>query len=77
MEKEKMEKERKQREIKKRNNLHYDFEEYEEDFVDVDIAKSKSPLSSPLLWFGVILVSFIAYSFFTKKSSAEEVDKDE
>jgi hypothetical protein len=77
MEKEKMEKERKQREIKKRNNLHYDFEEYEEDFVDVDIAKSKSPMSSPLLWFGVILVSFIAYSFFTKKSSAEEVDKDE
>lgn len=77
MEKEKMEKERKQREIKKRNNLHYDFEEFEEDFVDVDIEKSKSSMSSPLLWFVVLLVSFFAYNFFTRKSTSEEDDKEE
>lgn len=77
MEKEKMEKERKQREIKKRNNLHYDFEEFEEDFVDVDIEKNKSSMSSPLLWFAVLLVSFLAYNFFTRKSTSEEDDKEE
>lgn len=77
MEKEKMEKERKQREIKKRNNLHYDFEEFEEDFVDVDIEKNKSSMSSPLIWFGILLVSFIAYNFFTRKSTSEEDDKEE
>lgn len=79
LEKAKQEKERKQREIKKRNSLHYDFEEFEEDYVDPDVVEKKSILSSPLTLISIGLIMYIFYIIFLRKSSIsnEDIDKED
>jgi len=77
LEKEKMEKERKQREIKKRNSLHYDFEEFEEDFVDPDIQKRKNGFTGVLSLICLGLLVFIIYSALFKKKKIVEEDEFE
>lgn len=64
LEKAKEEKERKQREIKKRNSLHYDFEEYEEDFIDDEVeTKTKSIFISTFIY---IIIGSILYLYIFK-----------
>lgn len=77
LEREKLEKERKQREIKKRNNLHYDFEEYEEDFVDIDLETKKSMFTNPVFWVSSALIAYILYSLLLKKKAVIEDEKEE
>lgn len=73
LEKEKAEKERKQREIKKRNSLHYDFEEFEDDFVDTDITK-KSGLKLNSLVLIIIVLSIIYFAYSKLKVNDHEKD---
>lgn len=72
LEKEKLEKERKQRDIKKRNNLHYDFEEFEEDFVDIDVQSKSSFMKSPIYIILSALILFIFYAYFKPKKEEEK-----
>lgn len=77
LEKEKMEKERKQREIKKRNSLHYDFEEFEEDFVDPDVQQKRSGFTTFLFLICLVLSIFIFYSAVLKKKSITDKEISE
>lgn len=53
--KEQVEKEKKQREIKKRNSLHYDFEEFEDEFNDFEHLRKSSIFNS----FFLVILSLI------------------
>lgn len=71
MERVKMEKERTQREIKKRNNLHYDFEEFEDDFVDTDEDKKSSYFGRAVSFSIICSIIYVLYKLFFKGSSSD------
>ena len=80
-EKDRAEKERKQREIQKRSNFHYEFEEFEDDFKDLDspIKGSTSGINIPVI--SMIMLALAASYFYFKKGQsndevAEEVEDD-
>lgn len=74
LEKAKEEKERKQREIKKRNSLHYDFEEFEEDFVDTEIEQKTSKLTLLIIY---SIIGFGTYLVFFRKGNQNIEIEDE
>jgi len=65
LEKEKLEKEKKQREIKKRNSLHYEFEEFEEDFTDTEHMR-KSEIFNTFNLLVITLLIVLVYKAFIK-----------
>ncbi len=75
LEKEKLEKEKKQREIKKRNSLHYEFEEYEEDFTDTEHLR-KSELFNSFNLLVITLLVILVYKAFIKPYRTNK-EKDE
>ncbi len=76
MERQKLEKERKQREFKKKSN-DYEFEDFEDDFVDSEaLGDKKSNLFSVKGVLVLAIVGFLFYSFVIKSKSADHL-KDE
>jgi hypothetical protein len=77
LEKDRLEKEKKTREIQKRSNFHYEFEEFEDDFKDLDspVKGGRSILNIPII--SIIMLAIVgSYFYFKKGQSNEEVAQE-
>ena len=78
LEKEKSEKDRKQREIKKKSR-DYDYEEFEDDFVDIEASKeNKSSFFSFSTFIFLGVFGYVIYAIFikNKRDHIEDLKED-